>query len=64
MIDTNLTFSGRLGRRLCGECINCGYCFNADGFGECVPGDADGSFIRDDCYDYEFTGGTTGGRDK
>lgn len=46
---------GGLGRGLCSECTNCGYCLNADGTGECVSGNANGPFNGDNCFDYEYT---------
>jgi hypothetical protein len=46
---------GDLDRGACGECSNCGYCYTADGYAECVPGDVNGPFDRQDCIDYEYT---------
>jgi uncharacterized membrane protein YgcG len=43
-----------LSRIHCGNCANCGYCYNYKGRGECVPGDENGPFFRDDCVDYEY----------
>jgi hypothetical protein len=43
-----------MNRKRCGECINCGYCYNSDGYGECVPGDHTGPRTRKDCVDYEY----------
>ena len=38
-----------LGKRKCGTCLNCGWCINSDGKGECVPGNAYGPYFRSDC---------------
>jgi len=46
---------GTLGRKRCGECVDCGYCYTPNGTGECVPGDEDGPYFRADCVDYEYT---------
>jgi hypothetical protein len=42
------------GRRSCGKCTNCGLCITADGHAECVPGDAQGPYFREDCAIWEF----------
>jgi len=40
----------------CSECVNCGYCVTASGYGGCVPGDERGPYFAEDCvrwyYDY------------
>jgi len=43
-----------MNRKRCGECINCGYCYSTDGYGECVAGDHTGPYTRRDCVDYEY----------
>jgi hypothetical protein len=45
---------GELGRTRCGECLDCGFCYTPDGNGECVPGDENGPYFREDCVDYEY----------
>jgi hypothetical protein len=45
---------GELGKYNCNKCTNCGYCYTPNGGGECVPGDADGPFFREDCVAYEY----------
>ena len=45
---------GDLGRYDCNDCVNCGYCYTPDGYGECVPGDINGPFFRKDCTAYEY----------
>lgn len=39
---------------MCGKCSDCGYCFNADGTGECVSGNKNGPLYRT-CANYEYT---------
>lgn len=39
----------------CADCGNCGYCYTADGRGECVAGNVDGPTSRDDCSKFEYT---------
>ncbi len=41
-------------RRTCSKCLNCGYCETAQGVGECVPGDANGPFFRNDCVTWQY----------
>lgn len=41
-------------RYSCNNCINCGYCINNRGLGECVVGDESGPYFRDDCIYYEY----------
>lgn len=45
---------GELGQGGCNECFDCGYCYNENGVGECVSGDENGPYFRDDCYNYEY----------
>jgi len=45
---------GYKNRSNCNNCVNCGYCINEDGYGECVPGDANGPYFRKDCAYYEY----------
>jgi len=45
---------GYRSRATCGNCQNCGYCINRQGYGECVPGDNDGPYFRQDCAYYEY----------
>mgnify|MGYP007128599256 CR=1 FL=1 len=45
---------GYKSRATCGNCQNCGYCVNRQGFGECVPGDNNGPYFRQDCVYYEY----------
>ena len=51
---------GQLNRFRCNNCVNCGYCYTPDGRGECVPGDGNGPFFRDDCVAYEHSGSFSG----
>lgn len=41
-------------RAACSNCTNCGYCVTADGRGECVSGDQNGPYFRQDCARYEY----------
>lgn len=45
---------GFLTRAQCGNCVNCGYCYDYRGRGQCVPGDENGPYFREDCADYEY----------
>ena len=45
---------GELNRRQCNNCTNCGYCITPNGNGECVPGDSNGPYFREDCVAYEY----------
>ena len=38
----------------CANCVNCGYCITPNGYGECVPGDSNGPYFRNDCVYYSF----------
>ena len=44
---------GGKGRYNCNNCSDCGYCVTPDGNGECVPGDENGPYYREDCRYYE-----------
>lgn len=45
---------GKRSRRSCSKCINCGYCINEQGKGECVPGSKSGGpMFRKDCIYWE-----------
>ena len=41
-------------RKSCSKCTNCGYCINASGYGECIPGDNNGPYFRRDCAFWEY----------
>ncbi len=41
-------------RTACSKCINCGFCVNNKGQGECVPGDSQGPYFREDCAYWEY----------
>lgn len=41
-------------RRTCSKCLNCGFCLTAEGTGECVPGDSNGPYFRNDCVAWEY----------
>lgn len=43
-----------LSKYACTNCNNCGYCITLDGNGECVQGDSDGPYFRDDCVVYTY----------
>jgi len=47
---------GTLNQYQCGKCVDCGYCVGVGGKGECVQGDANGPFFRDDCIAYKYHG--------
>ena len=49
------TECGDRGRADCNNCSNCGYCITPDGHGECVTGDANGPYFREDCIAYEHS---------
>lgn len=49
------TNCGSNNRRNCNNCTNCGYCITPNGRGECVPGDSNGPYFREDCIGYEHT---------
>lgn len=49
------THCGGKGRFSCNNCENCGYCITPDGYGECVSGDANGPYFREDCIAYEHS---------
>ena len=34
----------------CSKCMNCGWCVNASGHGECVPGDSYGPYFKNCMY--------------
>ena len=41
-------------RSTCSSCTNCGYCITASGYGECVLGDSQGAYHRDDCLYWDY----------
>ena len=45
---------GEKSRGECNNCINCGYCLTPNGYGQCVTGDEQGPYFREDCKDYEY----------
>lgn len=45
---------GYKSRRKCADCTNCGYCLPYRGPGECVPGDNNGPYFRQDCMVWEY----------
>ena len=45
---------GYNGRVNCANCVDCGYCINRYGYGECLPGDRRGPYFRDDCIYWEY----------
>ena len=45
---------GEKSRIRCNKCINCGYCFTPNGYGQCVTGDEKGPYFREDCVKYEY----------
>lgn len=45
---------GEKSRGGCNNCVNCGYCLTPNGHGECVTGDENGPYFREDCVDYEY----------
>lgn len=51
---------GQLDRYRCNNCVNCGYCYTPNGNGECVPGDGNGPYFREDCVAYEHSGNISG----
>lgn len=53
--DSYCSECGTKGRRRCGECVNCGFCYTPNGYGECIPGDENGPYFREDCLNYEYT---------
>lgn len=40
-------------RKKCAACNNCGYCINSNGNGECIVGDINGPYFRQDCKIWE-----------
>ena len=46
---------GKLGRYRCSKCVDCGYCIDQFGRGECIPGDIKGPYFRKDCAFWEYT---------
>ena len=48
------TSCGYNSRQSCSSCINCGFCINSDGKGECISGDSDGPTFREDCLFWEY----------
>ncbi len=38
----------------CSNCTNCGYCITPSGFGECVPGDSNGPYFKDNCMYWNY----------
>lgn len=48
------TNCGGLSRSNCGKCMDCGYIYTADNRGECVPGDSNGPYFRDDYVAYRY----------
>lgn len=49
------TECGGKGRNSCNNCENCGFCITPNGNGECVSGDANGPYFREDCIAYEHS---------
>jgi hypothetical protein len=45
---------GEKSRGSCNNCVNCGYCLTPAGHGQCVSGDENGPYFREDCVDYEY----------
>lgn len=45
---------GYLGDYDCATCINCGTCITANGYKECVPGDVNGPYFREDCNQWYY----------
>ena len=39
----------------CSKCTNCTFCIGPDGSGECVPGDSNGPYFREDCVASLYT---------
>jgi hypothetical protein len=44
---------GKRNRRSCSSCVNCGWCINDRGKGECIPGNQSGPMFRKDCLYWE-----------
>lgn len=38
----------------CTECSSCGWCLTPNGYGECVPGNKNGPYFRQDCLDWQY----------
>ena len=45
---------GHRGKRSCGKCTNCILAYTANGHSECIPGNSQGPFFRDDILYYEY----------
>lgn len=44
---------GKRNKLTCFNCPTCGWCVTPDGHGECVPGDQNGPFFRQDCIAWQ-----------
>lgn len=38
----------------CKNCINCGLCYNENGYVQCIPGDINGPYFREDCTYWQY----------
>ena len=43
-----------LNQKKCKSCQNCGICYTNNGVGECIPGDKNGPYFREDCAYWDF----------
>lgn len=43
-----------LNRQDCNNCKQCNYCMTSNGTGECVRGDKNGPFLKENCMAYEY----------
>lgn len=46
--------AGWRSRSSCAKCTNAGWCVNASGYGQCVPGDSSGPYFTSDCVYWEY----------
>lgn len=44
---------GKRDKLQCFECKTCGWCLTPNGYGECVPGDLNGPYFRQDCLAWQ-----------
>ena len=45
---------GQRNKLQCFDCSSCGWCLTPNGYGECVPGNSNGPYFRQDCLAWEY----------
>lgn len=44
---------GKMNKMQCFGCGDCGWCVTPNGYGECIPGDQNGPYFRQDCVSWQ-----------